>query len=82
VVLTSGGAACLSDNGVLLTITLQSTNHDFLGPGVSATDQIELCPKGPSGCPVAQADSGSSFNGTAAIVACTAALSSIPSSHD
>jgi len=82
VVLTSSGAGCLSDDGVLLTITLQSMNHDFLGPGVSATDQIELCPKGPSGCPVAQADSGSFFTGTAAIVTCSAALSSIPSKHD
>ena len=82
VVLTSTGAACLSNDGVLLTIVLQSMNHEFLGSGASMTDQIELCPKGPSGCPVAQADSGSFFNGTAAVVTCTATLSTIPSMHN
>jgi hypothetical protein len=82
VVATTTGAACLSDDGVLLTMTLHSTDPDFFGIGASSIDHIQLCPKGPSGCPVAQADSGSFFSGTAAQVTCTAVLTSIPSSHD
>jgi hypothetical protein len=83
VVLTSTGAACLSDDALLLTLTLHSQDTDFLGPGAESIDLIQLCPKGATGCPVAQQDISSSFfTGTAAIVGCTASLSSIPSSHD
>jgi hypothetical protein len=83
VVLTTTGAACLSSDGVLLTLTLHSQDTDFLGPGVESIDLIQLCPKGASGCPVAQQDISSSFfTGAAAKVNCTAALSTIPSSHD
>jgi hypothetical protein len=83
--LTSTGAGCLSDDGVRLTLTLHSQGTDFLGPGVESIDYIELCPKGSTGCPVAQQDistSGGILGGTAAIVTCTAKLSSMPSVHD
>ncbi len=90
VVGTSTGAACLSDDGKLLTISLQTTAPEWLGIGVTATDHIELCPlAATAGCPghAGQSDRGSGGgigNGTftAAQITCTSALTSIPSSHD
>ena len=84
VVGTSTGAACLSNDGKLLTITLQTTAPKFLGIGTTATDHIELCPAAATlGCPThaGQADRGT-FGGPAAQIACTAALVTIPSEHD
>ena len=83
VVGTSTGAACLSDDGKLLTITLQTTG-EFFGSGTSVTDHIELCPLASTlGCPASsgQFDQGF-FSGPAAQQTCTTALTSIPSSHD
>jgi hypothetical protein len=84
VVGTSTGAACLSNDGKLLTVTLQTTAPEWLGIGVTATDHIELCPLAATlGCPAhaGQFDRGTN-NGPAANIACTAAVSTIPSSHD
>ena len=85
VVGTSTGAACLSDDGELLTITLQTTDPAFFGSGTSVTDHIELCPRASTlGCPGSsgQFDHGSFFSGPAAQVTCTKAVTSIPSMHD
>jgi len=83
VVGTSTGAACLSDNGKLLTITLQTTDPAFFGIGMIATDHIELCPTGANDCPASsgQFDQGS-LGGPAAQVTCTKAVTSIPAPHD
>jgi hypothetical protein len=85
VVGTSTGAACLSDDSKLLTMTLQTTDPEFFGSGKSVTDHIELCPRASTlGCPASsgQFDHGSFFSGPAAQVTCTTAVTSIPSAHD
>lgn len=84
VVGTSVGTACLSDNGTLFTVTLQTTAPEFIGSGVTATDHIELCPLASTrGCPAhaGQSDRGY-FGGAAARKTCTSSDSAIPSSHD
>lgn len=84
VVGTSTGAACMSHDAKLLTVSLHTTAPEFLGIGTTATDHIELCPSAATlGCPAhaGQSDRGT-FGGPAAQIACTAALSNIPSSHD
>jgi hypothetical protein len=84
VVGTSDGAACMSNDAKLLTISLQTTAPEFLGIGTLASDHIELCPNAATlGCPAhaGQSDRGT-FGGPAAQIACTTALGTIPSSHD
>jgi hypothetical protein len=86
VVWTSTGAACLSNDGKLLTIVLQSTDPSFAG-NTNVTDTIELCPLASTlGCPAfnGQFDfsSFSGFGGPAAQVTCTTAVTKIPSTHD
>lgn len=83
VVGTSTGAACLSNDQKLLTITLQTTAPEFLGIGQTATDHIELCPAAATlGCPIGTGLDRGTFGGPAAQVACTAAVVTIPSNHD
>src|SRR5215207_2078925 len=80
VVGTSTGAACMSNDGKLLTLTLQTTAPEFLGIGTTATDHIELCPAAATlGCPAhaGQSDRGT-FGGPAAQVTCSAAVGTIP----
>jgi len=84
VVGTSVGTACLSDNGKLFTVTLQTTAPEYIGNGITATDHIELCPLASTqGCPAhaGQFDRGY-FGGPAAKKTCTSSDSVIPSSHD
>jgi len=79
------GAACLSNDGKLLTLTLRTTDPSFFGGGTDVIDHIELCPLAATqGCPASsgQFDHGSHFNGPAVVVTCTTALSTIPSTHD
>jgi hypothetical protein len=85
VVGTSTGAACMSDDGKLLTITLQTTDPEFFGNGTGVTDHVELCPlASTAGCPASsgQFDHGSFFSGPAAQVTCSTTATSIPSAHD
>jgi hypothetical protein len=76
----------MSNDGKLLTITLQSTDPQFFGNNaMSVTDHIELCPLASTlGCPASsgQFDQGSFFSGPAAHVTCTTKVTSIPSKHD
>lgn len=84
VVGTSTGAACMSNDAKLLTVSLHTSAPEFLGIGVVAADHIELCPNAATlGCPAhaGQSDQGT-FGGPAAQIACTAALGAIPSSHN
>lgn len=82
VVGTSTGAGCLSNDGKLFTITLQSTAPEFLGLGTTATDHIELCPSPAVGCPIGSGLDRGTFGGPAAAITCTPALVTIPSVHD
>lgn len=84
VVGTSVGTACLSDDGKLFTVSLQTTAPEYLGVGVTASDHIELCPLASTqGCPAhgGQSDRGY-FSGPAVKKGCTAADSALPSSHN
>lgn len=81
VVGTSTGAACLSNDGRLLTITVQTTAPEFLGSTVHAADHIELCPVA-NNCPIGSGIDRGTFGGPAAQIACTPALVTIPSVHD
>lgn len=83
VVGTSTGAACLSNDQKLLTITVQTTAPGFLGIGTTATDHIELCPATATlGCPIGTGLDQGTFGGPAAQTPCTTALVTIPSVHD
>lgn len=82
VVGTSSGTGCVSSDGKVLTLALQSLDPPFFGPGTTVTDYIQVCPGGAAGCPVAQTDQGSFFTGAAALTSCTPTLLQIPSVHD
>lgn len=83
VVGTSTGAACLSNDQKLLTVTVTTTAPGFLGAGTLATDHIELCPFAATlGCPIGTGLDRGTFGGPAAQITCTAALVTIPSVHD
>lgn len=81
VVGTSTGAGCLSNDGRLLTITVQTTAPAFLGNGQTATDHIELCPVAAT-CPIGSGLDRGTFGGPAAQITCTSALVTIPSVHN
>ncbi|NOT54569.1 MAG: hypothetical protein HOP18_08195 [Deltaproteobacteria bacterium] len=81
VVGTSTGAACLSTDSRLLTITVQTTAPEFLGNDVIAADHIELCPVA-GNCPIGSGIDRGRFGGPAAQITCTPALVTIPSVHD
>ena len=81
VVGTSAGGACMSNDGKLLTVTLQTTAPNWFGTGNTGSDHIELCPSSSPGCSGLGVDRGTN-SGPAATVACTAAMSNIPSVHD
>ena len=93
VVGTTHGSLCLSNDGKLLTASLASTLPEYLGLGRSgvAIDHIELCPRASIACPAheGQSDrgdlgppSGGSTGSPARRISCTAAMVTIPSSHD
>jgi hypothetical protein len=78
---TSTGAACLSNDSKLLTITVQTTGQ-FFGAGQTATDHIKLCASPTLGCPTGSGTDLGFFAGPAAQISCTPALVTIPSEHD
>lgn len=81
VVLFSTGVACMANNGKVMTLSIFNTDPAFLGAGVSASDQIVLCPTGTTACPISGQDQGE-FGGKAAEQICTAALLKLPATHD
>ena len=81
VIAVTNGTACLSKTGKVLTLSLFNTDPQFFGPGSSASDQIQLCPSGVTGCPISGQDVGY-FSGSAAMQTCTAALLTLPDAHD
>jgi hypothetical protein len=84
VVGTSTGAACQSNDGVLLTVSLQTTAPEWFGIGQTATDHIELCRlNSPQRCQAGVGSNRSSHStGSATQVTCTTTLRNIPSTHD
>lgn len=91
VVLSTSGSACLSDDGNVLTVGVNSINPNWTGANVYAPDYIQICPMN-SMCtwddqsveaqPLAGAgiDLGF-FGGSAAQVDCTDDLLNLPHSH-
>ena len=72
-----------NSSGVVLTLTIISTNPSFLGSGQISLDHIRLCPAGAAGCPIGAGQSiGGSFAGPAAKQNCSAALLRLPAVHD
>jgi hypothetical protein len=83
VVGTSTGAACLSNDGKLLTVTLLTTAPGYLGNGTVASDHIQLCPLATTSvCPAGGQFDYGHFQGPATQIPCTSSLTTIPSVHD
>jgi hypothetical protein len=83
VIANSAGAACLSSDGKVLTVTVFSTNPSWFGPNGFGSDHIRLCPAGVTGCPIGGGtDQGSFGPGPAAPQTCTTNLLRLPAIHD
>jgi hypothetical protein len=84
VIANSTGSGCLSSNGIVLTLTILSTDPSYLGSGVIASDHIRICPAGSAGCPtgVGIGTDVGTFGGNAAKTTCTTALLNLPAVHD
>ena len=76
VIAHSTGSGCLSSDGIVLTLSILSTDPSFLGSGETASDHIRICPGGSAGCPtgVGVGTACGTFGGNAAKTACTTAL--------
>ena len=81
VIAISTGTGCLASDGRVLTLSIFNTDLEFFGAGVAVLDQIELCPKGVTGCPITGEDIGN-FTGPAVQQTCTASLLTLPPTHD
>ena len=81
VIAISTGTGCLASDGRVLTLSIFNTDLEFFGESVAVLDQIQLCPKGVTGCPVTGEDIGN-FTGPAVQQTCTASLLSLPPAHD
>jgi hypothetical protein len=83
VILTTTGTACTSSSGGVLTVSVFSTDPSYLGAGALASDYIQLCKNGGTGCAVgAGADQGYFGASPASSEVCTAALLKLPPTHD
>jgi hypothetical protein len=81
VIAISTGTGCLSNSGKVLTLSIFNTDPEFFGAGAFVSDQIQLCPKGVTGCPITGQDFGN-FGGNAVEQTCTASLLRLPTTHD
>ena len=82
VIAISTGTGCLASDGRVLTLSIFNTDLEFFGAGVAVLDQIELCPKGVTGCPITGQDVGNFGPGLAVQQTCTASLLALPPTHD
>ena len=80
VILMTSGTSCLSSDSKALTVSVSSADPSFLGAGQFAGDYIQLS-RSAATEPFTGQDSGY-FTGSAEPVSCTAALLTLPSSHD
>ena len=81
VIAISNGTGCLASDGRVLTLSIFNTDAEFFGAGTAVLDQIELCPKGVTGCPITGEDIGN-FTGPAVQQTCTASLLTLPPTHN
>src|SRR5215469_17373590 len=81
VIAISNGTGCLASDGRVLTLSIFNTDPEFFGAGRAVSDQIQLCPKGVTGCPITGQDLGN-FHGSAVQQICTARLLTLPQTHD
>jgi|HubBroStandDraft_5_1064220.scaffolds.fasta_scaffold266137_1 hypothetical protein len=81
VVATAIGTGCLSNSGKVLEFSILNTDPANFGTGVTFQDQVRLCPKSVTDCPVSGEDQGH-FSGSAAEETCTASLLHYPTYHD
>ena len=81
VIAISTGTGCLANDGKVLTLSIFNTDPPFFGAGKAVSDQIQLCPKGVTGCPITGQDLGN-FAGPAVQQTCTAGLLTLPPTHD
>ncbi len=80
VVLNTNGAACLSTDSKVLTLSATSADPSFLGT-TPAFDYIQLSRTGTSGTFTTGSDQGP-FSGPADQITCTSSLLQLPASHD
>ena len=66
----------------MLTLSIFNTDPQFFGEGKAVADQIQLCPKGVTGCPITGQDVGNFGPGLAVQQTCTASLLTLPPTHD
>jgi hypothetical protein len=81
VILTTYGTGCLSSDGKALTVSVSSSDPDYLGVGSAELDYIRLSRQESKGSFTSGNDQGE-FGGPAEAVTCTSALEHLPSSHD
>ena len=82
VIAISTGTGCLASDGRVLTLSIFNTDPGFFGGGKAVADQIQLCPKGVTGCPITGQDVGNFGPGLAVEQPCTASLLALPPTHD
>jgi hypothetical protein len=82
VIAISTGTGCLASDGRVLTLSIFNTDPEFFGAGKAVADQIQLCPKGVTGCPITGQDVGNFGPGLAVQQTCTASLLTLPPTHD
>jgi|SRR5215469_14989153 len=82
VIATSTGTGCLASDGRVLTLSIFNTDAEFFGAGTAVLDQIQLCPKGVTGCPITGQDVGNFGPGLAVQQTCTSSLLTLPPTHD
>ena len=83
VVLQTYGDACLSSNGLVLTVSVSSADPEFVGGGShsSVTDYIRLTRSSTSAGFNGGTDVGD-LGGSAKSTSCTSSLLTLPSSHN
>jgi hypothetical protein len=81
VILNTSGAACLSNTGKTLTVSVSSLDPEFLGTTNPGLDYIQLTRASSTGSFSGGTDQGQ-FAGTADQVTCTSSLLTLPDSHD
>lgn len=80
VILNTNGAACLSNTGETLTVSVSSADPDFVGT-TPAFDYIQLTRASSTGSFSGGTDQGE-FAGSADQITCTSSLLSLPDIHD
>jgi hypothetical protein len=80
VVLQTSGDACLSSNGLVLTVSVSNADPDFIGGGKASWDYIRLTRSSTSASFSGGTDVGS-LGGSAKSTSCTSSLLTLPSSH-